>query len=167
MSAGAVVFISGATGPKATAINGPYDRTGEISGGYSVYSKRGDPSICVEHRGGNWEVKDVLNKGTGICKAYVAGGCALEDCTSRVWRMNSGEGWGDQPSVKMATGREAERQVSGGCMRAHAHARDAAAPHPRARVSPCDAVRFLHRARSMLRLKRGLSPTATRGLGLC
>jgi hypothetical protein len=32
---------------------------------------------------------------------------------------------------------------------------------------PCDAVRFLHRARSMLRLKRGLSPTTTRGLGLC
>ena len=104
MSAGAVVFISGATGPRAAAINGPYDGTGEISGGYAVYSKRGDPSICVEHRGGNWEVKDVLNKGTGICKAYVAGGCALEDCTSRVWRMNSGEGWGDQPSVKMATG---------------------------------------------------------------
>jgi GTPase SAR1 family protein len=30
--------------------------------------------------------------------------------------------------IEDAAGREAERQVSGGCMRAHAHARDAAAP---------------------------------------
>jgi hypothetical protein len=167
MSAGAVVFISGATGPKAAAINGPYDRTGEISGGYAVYSKRGDPSMCVEHRRGYWEVKDVSLKGRAACFAYVAGGCALEECTSRVWRVSNGKQFDDHPSLTMATGSEAERQVSGGCMRAHAHARDAAAPHPRARVSPCDAVCFSHRARSMLRLKRGLSPTATRGLGLC
>jgi hypothetical protein len=133
MSAGAVVFISGATGPQAAAINGPYDRTGEISGGYAVYSKRGDPSMCIEHRGGKWEVKSVSSKGTSACKAYVAGGCALEDCTSRVWKVWNGTvSFDDQPSVKMATGREAERQVSGGCMRAHAHAHDAAAPHPRA-----------------------------------
>jgi len=133
MSAGAVVFFSGATGPWAAAINGPYDRTGEISGGYAVYSKRGDPSLCIEHRGGMWQVKDVSNKGTDTCKAYVAGGCALEDCTSRVWKVDDGvpeHPLIDQPSVKMATGREAERQVSGGCMRAHAHARDTAAPHP-------------------------------------
>jgi hypothetical protein len=165
MSAGAVVFISGATGPRAAAINGPYDGTAEISGGYAVYSKRGDSSICVEHSGGDWEVKDVSCKGTNACMAFVAGGCAFEDCASRVWKVGNGKGFDDQSSVKMATGREAERQVSGGCMRALAHARDAAAPHPRARVSPCDAVRFLHRVRSMLRLKRGLWPTATRGLG--
>ena len=130
MSAGAVIFISGATGHWAAAINGPYDRTGEISGGYAVYSKRGDPSLCIEHRGGTWDVKDVSNKGKDACKAYVAGGCALEDCTLRVWSVSSDKGWDDQPSVKMVTGREAERQVSGGCMRAHAHARDTAAPHP-------------------------------------
>jgi hypothetical protein len=128
MSAGAVVFISGATGPWAAGINGPYDRTGEISGGYAVYSKRGDPSTCIEHRAGKWEVKDVSGKGKAGCKAYVAGGCALEDCTSRVWKVGNGKGWDNQPSVKMATGREAERQVSGGCMRALAHASEAAAP---------------------------------------
>jgi len=143
MSAGAVVFISGATGPFAAGINGPYDRTAEISGGYAVYSKRGDPSMCVEHRAGHWEVKFVSNKGKAGCRACVAGGCALEDCASRVWRDSNGKGsYDDQPSLKMATGREAELQVSGGCMRALAHARDAAAPRPRARVSPCDAVRF-------------------------
>jgi hypothetical protein len=164
-STGAVVFISCATGPCAAAINGSYDRTGEISGGYTVYSKRGDPSMCIEHGGGQWEVKPVSSKGEAACVAYVAGGSALEDCTSRVWKVWNGKEFNDQSSVKMATGREAGRQVSGGCMRALAHARDAAAPHPRARVSPCDAVRFLHRVRSMLRLKRGLWPTATRGLG--
>jgi hypothetical protein len=117
MSAGAVVFISGATGPWAAAINGPYDRTGEISGGYAVYSKRGDPSVCIEHRGGHWQVKDVSSKGKYACMAYVAGGCALEDCTSRVWKVDDGvpeHPLIDQPSVKMVTGREAERQVSGG-----------------------------------------------------
>jgi hypothetical protein len=134
MSAGAVVFISGATGPWAAAINGPYDRTGEITGIYAVYNKRGDPSMCIEHHGGRWEVKLVSKKGTDACRAYVAGGCSLEDCTSRVWRV--GNGWyakvfDDQPSVKMATGREAGRQVSGGCMRALAHARDAAASRSR------------------------------------
>jgi hypothetical protein len=161
------VIISGATGPQASFINGFYGVTEEKSlDGRLVLSKRGDPGVCIEHRGGQWEVKHVSSKGTSEGFAYVAGGCAFEDCTLRVWKVGNREGFfNDQPSVKMATGREAERQVSGGCMRALAHARDAAAPHPRARVSPCDAVRFLHRVRSMLRLKRGLWPTATRGLG--
>jgi hypothetical protein len=143
MSAGAVVFISGATGPWAAGINGFYGVTEEKSlDGRLVLSKRGDPSICIEHHGGRWQVKSVSSKGKNICMAYVAGGCALEDCALHVWRVGNGKDYGDQPSVKMATGREADRQVSGGCMRALAHARDAAAPHPRARVSPCDAVRF-------------------------
>jgi hypothetical protein len=90
MSAGAVVFISGATGPKAAGINGPYDRTGEISGGYAVYSKRGEPSMCIEHRDGRWQLKPVSDKRKNGCFAYVAGGCALEDCASRVWRVRNG-----------------------------------------------------------------------------
>ena len=137
------MFISGATGPYAASINGFYGVTEEKSlDGRLVLSKRGDPSVCIEHYGGMWQVKNMSSKGKSACQAFVAGGCALEDCTSRVWRVYDGKGYNDQPSLKMATGREAERQVSGGCMRAHAHARDAAAPHPRARVSPCDAVRF-------------------------
>jgi hypothetical protein len=139
------VFISGATGLDAASINGIYGVTEEKSlDGRLVLSKRGDPSMCIEHRGGQWEVKAVSGKGKDGCKAYVAGGCALEDCASRVWKVGNGKGFDDQPSVKIATGREAERQVSGGCMRALAHARDAAAPRPRprARVLPCDAVRF-------------------------
>ncbi len=127
------VFISGATGPQAASINGFYGVTEEKSlDGRLVLSKRGDPSMCIEHRGGLWQVKSVSSKGTSACQAFVAGGCALEDCASRLWRLNNGKEINDQRSVKMATGSEAERQVSGGCMRALAHARDAAAPHPRA-----------------------------------
>ena len=132
------VFISGATGPRAAFINGFYGVTEEKSlDGRLVLSKRGDPSVCIEHHGGVWGVKHVSRKGKAGCFACVAGGCALEDCASRVWKVDDGvpeHPLMDQQSVKMATGREAERQVSGGCMRAHTHARYAAAPHPRARV---------------------------------
>ena len=138
------VFISGATGPHAACINGFYGVTEEKSlDGRLVLSKHGDPSMCIEHRGGKWQVKDVSSKSKAEGMAYVAGGCALEDCTSRVWKVGNGKGFDDQLSVKMATGREAERHVSGGCMRAHALARDAAAPHPCARVSPCDATKLI------------------------
>ena len=115
------VFISGATGPQAAFINGFYGVTEEKSlDGRLVLSKRGDPSVCIEHYGGMWQVKNMSSKGKSACQAFVAGGCALEDCTSRVWRVYDGTGFDDHPSVKMATGSEAERQVSGGCMRARA-----------------------------------------------
>jgi hypothetical protein len=132
MSSGDVIFISGATGLFSSGINGPYDRTAELSGGYAVYAKRGDGSVCIEHRAGRWQVKHVSNMGQDSSSAFISGNRALEDCASCVWRVWDGKVWDDQPSVKMATGREAERQVSGGCMRAHAHACDAAAPDPRA-----------------------------------
>jgi hypothetical protein len=122
------VFISGATGPHAAFINGFYGVTEEKSlDGRLVLSKRGDPSVCIEHRGGLWEVKRVSNKSKDRCWAYVTGGCALEDCTSRVWKVHDGKEFEDQREVKIATGREAERQVSGGCMRARAHAHLSAA----------------------------------------
>jgi hypothetical protein len=99
------VFISGATGPLAASINGFYVVTEEKSlDGRLVLSKRGDPSMCIEHHRGQWEVKSVSSKGKAECRVYVAGGCALEDCTSRVWKVNDGKEFDDQPSVKMATG---------------------------------------------------------------
>ncbi len=114
------VFISGAAGPNSARIckiNGFYSVTEEKSAdGRVVLSKRGDASMCIEHCAGQWLVKDVPSKGTPAGMAFVQGGCALEDCTSRVWRMFNGKEWEDQPSVKMVTGSEAERQVSGGCI---------------------------------------------------
>ena len=51
------VFISGAAGMYSAGINGFYSVTEEKSSdGRVVLSKRGDPSMCVEHRRGHWEV---------------------------------------------------------------------------------------------------------------
>jgi hypothetical protein len=123
MSAGNVVFISGATGPHAAGINGAYDQTSEMFGGYTLYAKRGDASQCIEHFGGKWQVKAVSDKGSkDSCTAYVAGGCGLEACTSRVWNVYDGKAWNDAPSVKLVAGAEAQRQVRGGCLHARQHA---------------------------------------------
>jgi hypothetical protein len=122
MSAGDVVFISGATGHNVSAINGAYDRTSKVCGGYALYAKRGDVGMCIEHRAGDWQVKHVSSKGKNGCTAYVAGGCGLEACTSRVWKVCDGDAWNDAPSVKLVAGAKARRQVRGGCLRARQHA---------------------------------------------
>ena len=111
------VFISGAAVLRSAAINGFYTVTEEKSSdGRVVLSKRGDASMCIEHFAGVWLVKRVSSKGTNAYIAGVQGGCALEDCTSRVWRVANGNEFEDHSSVKMAIGSEAERQVSGGCI---------------------------------------------------
>ena len=114
MSAGDVIFISGAAGINAAGINGVYDRTSETSGGYAVYAKRGDGGMCMEHFAGtkSWQVKAVSNKGTARCKAYVAGGCAAEACTSRQWMVYDGKTFSDAPLVKIV----AEAEVCSCCM---------------------------------------------------
>ena len=118
----APVAISGATGPHAAYINGVYEPTQEKGlDGRVLYRKRGDPGIIMEHRGGNWEVKLVEDKGMAAGYAYVAGGCALAACTSRQWKLLDGKTLCDAPGVKMVTGAEAERKVSGCCLRAHQH----------------------------------------------
>ena len=122
MSAPHHVFISGATGDKAAGINGAYYSTGETSDGHPLLRKRGNASFLMEHCGGLWGVKHELHKGTIKCCAYVQGGCELAACTSRQWMVDGGKGFVDAPGVKMVTGAEAERKVSGCCLRAHQHA---------------------------------------------
>ncbi len=117
-----VVFISGATGPWAAAINGFFAPTLEKGlDGRFVLSKRGDASMCIEQFGGQWQVKPVSSKGTDGCCAYVAGDCALQDCASGVWKVYDGQTLVDQASVKLAIGSEAEQKVCGGCTRALRH----------------------------------------------
>ena len=117
----APVAISGATGPYAAWINGVLEPTQEKGlDGRVLYRKRGDGSMLLEHRDGKWEVKSVSNKGKNLGNAYVAGGCAAEACTSRMWKVFDGT-WQDAPSVKMVAGAEAQRQVERRCMRALHH----------------------------------------------
>jgi hypothetical protein len=108
-SSASLFSVSGATGPLADDINGLYDCTREMSGGYPVYVKRGGV-ICIEHVsfGGNreWQVKTVSAKGQSKCFAAVSGGCALDDCIGREWEVGDGEGKNvflKQRSVTLAT----------------------------------------------------------------
>ncbi len=156
MSEALVLFISGVTGPYAAAINGVYDRSSETSGGYALYRKRGDGSMCMEHFGGRWQIKAVSNKGTAGCWASVAGGCAAEACTSHPWRVTfDDKTLTDAPLVKMVAGAEAERQV--GCCRLHA-------PPLHLRTASSDLSLFLRRALSMPPPRREPLPTTTRAL---
>ena len=136
----APVVISGATGAKAAAINGVLEPTQEKGlDGRVLYRKRGDPSMIMEHRGGQWEVKAVSSKGTAAGYAYVAGGCAAEACTSRMWKVTfDGATFHDAPSVKMVAGAEAQRQVERRCMRALHHP----PPPPRVQLLPLTCCAF-------------------------
>jgi hypothetical protein len=110
------VFIRGAVGhPFVTSrINGCYSPTQEKSSdGRILYSKIGDDSICIEHRLGDWEVKNVSGKGTALCFACFKGAdCALEACVAPNWRVSMNEQWHHQPSVQLVSGDEAQRAVS-------------------------------------------------------
>ena len=118
------MFISGAIGDWAASINGVFEPTQEKGlDGRVLYAKRGDASMCIEHIAGLWQVKYVSNKGKNNSHAHVAGGCAPEACASRQWRVSlDGKSWSDAPGVKMVTGAEAARKVSGCCVRALDHA---------------------------------------------
>jgi len=168
MSSGDVVFISGATGVHSAAVNGPFDCTSERSGGYAVYMKRGDGSMCIEHRGGQWQVKSVSGKGTNSAIAHVTGSCALEACSSRVWKVRNGNSFVDQPSVKLATGADAEREVSGCCTNPPPLPTTTHAPTPPPPPPPPPLTRsLLRRALNMPQLWRVLWLTTTLGLLQC
>ena len=84
------MVLSGASGSKAARINGCYDPTQEKGpDGRVLYTKRGDPSMCIEHCAGAWQVKLVSKKGKDACYASVQGGRGgLEHCSSRPWRSS-------------------------------------------------------------------------------
>jgi hypothetical protein len=108
------VLISGATGSLASFVNGYYEPTEEKGAdGRVMYVKRGDGSVCIEHFEGDWEVKSISSKNLNLQFAYVSGGLALEACTSKEWMVydHIEDDFFKQPSVKMVTGAEAERQV--------------------------------------------------------
>ena len=61
-------------------------------------------------------VKPAAQKDSDVAGAYVIGGCPLEKCASRVWKVRgSDDCMIDQPSVKIVLGEEGKRQVRGCC----------------------------------------------------
>ena len=116
------VFICGATGPYSAMIDGFYEATEERgSDGRVLYKKRGGDGVWIEHLEGKWQIKHASEKGMDSGNACVAGRCRLEACVSLVWDEWDGQEHKEQPSLKMTTGPEAERQVGGPSMRAREH----------------------------------------------
>jgi len=116
------IFIRGATGKYSSDINGLYSTDflkpepaltgrdgrvlyGRVSDGYHNLRE-----MRIIHHDGYWVVKSLNSKSlpTGIF-AKVQGGCALEECTKRVWQIydEQGQRFHDQPGVKMFTGKSA------------------------------------------------------------
>ena len=100
-------------GPSAAAINGIYD---PISNHKSQddrvrYRKRDDAQMWIEHHEGTWDIKNSTNLGSQACKAYISGGCRLELCKARDWKVTEGGGWKEQTTVNLTFGAEAERLV--------------------------------------------------------
>ena len=112
-SSAEVIFISGACGYHA--INGLFDPTGERSlDGRVLYKHRSVSDIWIEHVNGDWSVLLESWKGTERSFAFFHGGCALEACKEKIMSVDTaGDGFEEQPNVKMATGAEAEAQASG------------------------------------------------------
>ena len=111
------VFISGASGDIAAAVNGYYEPVlGFGMDGRVVYAKYGGGGVCIEHFGLIWQVKRVQDRGGSACMASVAGGCALVDCVARIWCRASPNGPTEDMDMKLCTGDDAEQEVSGCCM---------------------------------------------------
>jgi hypothetical protein len=81
------VSISNASGPRAALLNGQYFPNPIDSPGRVVYRKKDDPSMCIEHRAGMWQLKTTSNMGTDQCIAAVKGGCALHACAYNEWKF--------------------------------------------------------------------------------
>ena len=108
------VFISGASGDSAAAVNGYYEPTlGFGMDGRVVYGKYGGGGVCIEHFRGVWWVKFNGHRGESANMASVAGGCALVDCVARVWARASPNGPTEDIRMKLSTGDDAEQEVSG------------------------------------------------------
>jgi hypothetical protein len=98
------MVLSGVQGVNSV-INGLYLPTQEKGqDGRVLYRKSGEcgeEALCIEHFDGRWRVKNQSDRGIGMCCAYVEGGCALEECLSRIWKVVEGRDLVDQSSVQM------------------------------------------------------------------
>ena len=105
------IFISGVKG-RHSVVNGLYSPTQEKGqDGRVLYRKSGesgDEALCIEHFDGRWRVKNQSDGGSGMCCAYVEGGCALEECRLHTWKVVEGRDFVDQTSVQMVAAAEAE-----------------------------------------------------------
>jgi len=81
--------------------------------GRRLYRKSGEiEDYYIEHFEGQWQIKDEMDMGSSVCYAFVRGGCALEECCSRLWNVVYGEEVVGQPDVEIVTGQQAKSKAS-------------------------------------------------------
>lgn len=101
------VDIRGAYGPSASSINGIYEPTNEICGGWPVYRKQGDPDKWLEYivATNEWYVKPTADRGRAEGWMCLASDPPTkpELCrgTCEVW---DGDKWTIQTTVTVMTG---------------------------------------------------------------
>jgi hypothetical protein len=106
----APVFISGAMGWFSECINGFFAPSRENGpDGRVTYMKCGDNSICIEHRGGCWQIKGVSYR---FQDEFISCGCSLQACGSRKWYVFNHKLVFVQQTIKIETGPDVERKVS-------------------------------------------------------
>jgi hypothetical protein len=86
------VRLAGATGDRATYVNGVYEPTSEVSSGkVTVYRKVGDAGRWLEYHAdaGRWQVKPTAHKGKDMCWASCAvpANCLPEKCPVGQWQV--------------------------------------------------------------------------------
>ena len=102
------VDIRGAYGPSASSINGIYEPTSEICGGWPVYRKQGDPDKWLEYivATNEWYVKPTADRGRAEGWMCLASDPPTkpELCrgTCEVW---DGDKWTIQTTVTVMTGK--------------------------------------------------------------
>lgn len=100
------VDIRGAYGPSASSINGIYEPTGEVCGGWPVYRKQGDPDKWLEYivATNEWYVKPTADRGRAEGWMCLASDPPtrpeLSRGTCEVW---DGDRWTIQTSVTVLT----------------------------------------------------------------
>jgi hypothetical protein len=101
------IFISGGKG-RHYVINGLYSHSQDGNWLYRKCGAPGDQALCIEHCEGRWQIKNQSDRGSGACLAYVEGGCRLEDCRLRRWKVVDGDDFVDGRSVRMVTVTDAD-----------------------------------------------------------
>ena len=103
------IHISGATGGKASLVNGIYDQTDEISCGQPVYIKRNDATMCIHFwdKTGHWIVgtktanKSLEDKG----HASLPHRGSIDSASSlNTWSVFASSSWAVQPDVRCVCG---------------------------------------------------------------
>ena len=101
------VCLAGATGRNATAVNGVYEPTSEMSsGGVTVYCKVGYVDVWLEYCAGSgkWQVKRTANKGEdgGYAYCIVPAKCLPEECPVGQWQVADDDATVTQASITVS-----------------------------------------------------------------